>query len=182
MQIHPDPVPPHCIVCQQGFAPFMVHPGACRSGGVNGQGAAAHHHAAAHGQLGLAVVVAGLLGQRPLARQTRCPCSNNGWVDSNCSCKTKLLTRDPCGIAARGGIRARARRVLPQQAPVAQSHRRVGFAGFSHAKPGARHALVVQQLCPCTSVMAAWANSSCLAANADRMVCVASMRERKNVT
>ena len=30
--------------------------------------------------------------------------------------------------------------------------------------------------------LAAWANSSCLAANADRMVCVASMRERKNVT
>ena len=126
----------------------MVHPGACGPGGVNGQGAAAHHHAAAHGQLGLAVVVAGLLGQRPLARQTPLPLQQQGLGGFKLQLQTKLLTRDPCGIAARGCIRARARRVLPQQAPVAQSHRRVGFAGFGHAKPGARHALVVQQLLP----------------------------------
>ena len=126
----------------------MVHPGACGPGGVNGQGAAAHHHAAAHGQLGLAVVVAGLLGQRPLARQTPLPLQQQGLGGFKLQLQTKLLTRDPCGIAARGGIRARALRVLPQQAPVAQSHRRVGFAGFGHAKPGARHALVVQQLLP----------------------------------
>lgn len=59
-------------------------------------------------------------------------------------------------------------------------------AGFGQIQTGVPEARARRWLCnrrrPATSVTAAWAKISCLAANAERMPCVCGTRERKTST
>ena len=139
----------------------MVQPGAVGAvvGGAafNGHTAPVQHNGAAHGQLWLAVVIAGLGSLRAFAGQALPALQQRRLGCVAAQVEPEAVALDPCEIAAAAGDGAlssaaagRCTRGAVGQGgsgkrPVAQLDGRVGLAGLRHAKARAGDALVVVQ-------------------------------------
>ena len=120
----------------------MVQPGAVVTGFARGfdlHALACQLQRAAHLQLRAAVVVAGLIGFRPLARQAGAALQQRvlACFEAQVQCE--------CGAAYAGGVAFGRAFIGALQRPVLQPHVGIGLAGLGNAKACARDALVVVQ-------------------------------------
>ena len=124
----------------------MVQPGAVVTGFARGfdlHALACQLQRAAHLQLRAAVVVAGLLGLRPLAREAGAALQQRvlaGFeAQVECECGAAYAGGVAFGLAVTGVF------IGALQRPVLQPHVGIGLAGLGNAKACARDALVVVQ-------------------------------------
>ncbi len=131
VQVDPGPVPADGVRAQDLARPLVIEPRPSRHLGRGRSGA----DAAGDRELGHAVVVARLAGQRPLARIAGLSLQQQGLRGRALERQAEVGRRDRDDVAA----------VRAGELPVADPHPRVGSVGTREIEHRARCALVVQQ-------------------------------------